>query len=112
MFASSLEITFHIIFNTSMGVPFFETLPKNEGNNTLSNMFSNNTKKIGTSLYVFVMVLYLILYFITILGINALCFLNEFSQLGECFAKKVKRTQKIHHFHFPSKSKSSYLNLK
>jgi hypothetical protein len=112
MFASSLEITFHFIFNTSMGVPFFETLPNNKGNNTLSNKFSNNTKKIGASCYVFVMALYLILYFITILGISALCFLDEFSQLGECFAQKVKRTQKIHHFDFPSKSKLSYLNLK
>jgi hypothetical protein len=61
-------------------------------------MFSNYTKKFGTSLYVFVMALYLVLYFITILGISAICFLDKFSQHGECFAKKVKRTQKIHHF--------------
>jgi len=61
-------------------------------------MLSNYTKKIGASLYVFVMFLYLILYFITIMGISVVCFLDEFLQLGECFPEKVKRTQKNHHF--------------
>ncbi len=98
MFTNSLEITFHFIFNISMGVPFFETFPNNRGNNTLNNMFLNYTKKFGASLYVFVMALYLIFYFITILGISVICFLDEFSQHGECFTQKVKRTQKNHHF--------------
>jgi hypothetical protein len=44
--ANSLKIVFHFIFNTSMGVPFLETLPNNRGNNTLNNMFSNYTKNL------------------------------------------------------------------